>query len=128
LDVVNTSDPYDSTGNNSGQAMGAGKEQRRVLTLSNGQEIWDLAGNIMEWTDWTLGGSLALGPTTCSATRTEIPSVSCAALAAADYMPNNPAGIAAASYDSTYGLGFFTGGTSGAAVRGGWRAALSAYG
>lgn len=34
---------YYGTGNASG-------DQRRTLTLSNGQVIWDLAGNAMEWT------------------------------------------------------------------------------
>lgn len=49
LSVTNTSDPYNQTGNNSGQAAGAGKEQRRTHTLSNGKVIWDFAGNVFEW-------------------------------------------------------------------------------
>ncbi len=29
------------------------------LVLSNGQVIWDFSGNMWEWVDWTLGGSLS---------------------------------------------------------------------
>jgi hypothetical protein len=54
LAVVNVNDPYDSTQGsagapNSSQAAGSGKEQRRTLNLSNGEVIWDLAGNVLEW-------------------------------------------------------------------------------
>ena len=37
---------YYSTGQSSGN-------QRRTLTLSNGEVIWDLAGNVLEWTNGT---------------------------------------------------------------------------
>lgn len=33
-----------------------GGNQRRTLTLSNGQVIWDLAGNVWEWTSGTVAG------------------------------------------------------------------------
>jgi len=33
-----------------------GGNQRRTLTLANGQVIWDLAGNVLEWTDATMSG------------------------------------------------------------------------
>jgi hypothetical protein len=42
-------DPYDQTGNTAAQAAGSGKEQRRTHTLSNGETIWDFAGNVTEW-------------------------------------------------------------------------------
>lgn len=121
LAVTNANDPYDGTGNTSVQAMGAGKEQRRTFTLSNGEVIWDLVGNVWEWTDWTIGNTLASGPTTCTATWTEIPNVSCGDLEAVDYMPSNPAVVTAANYNSNFGLGRFFGGTGGAAFRGGYR-------
>jgi len=44
---TNDSDGYNGTGNVSGN-------QRRTLTLSNGQVIWDFAGNAWEWTTGTI--------------------------------------------------------------------------
>jgi type II secretory pathway pseudopilin PulG len=41
-------DPYYGTGNTSPS------EQRRTLTLSNGQTIWDIAGNVWEWVDYSI--------------------------------------------------------------------------
>jgi hypothetical protein len=112
LAVTNTDDPYIGTGNNSGQAAGSGWEQKRTHTLSNGQVIWDFAGNVYEWVDWSSGGGLTPGPTSCVAAWTQFPDVSCGALAAADYMPGNPAGVASSNYNSNYGLGYFLGGDS----------------
>jgi formylglycine-generating enzyme required for sulfatase activity len=119
LAVTNTGDPYDGTGNNSGQAAGSGWEQKRTHTLSNGATVWDIAGNVWEWTDWSLGGGLTSGPTSCTAAWTELPDVACGALAAADYLPDNPSGQTAATYNANYGLGRLYGGSGGAALRGG---------
>ncbi|MCB0361455.1 MAG: hypothetical protein KDD35_01955 [Bdellovibrionales bacterium] len=49
LQVLDVSDPYSLTGNSSFENWGYGKEQRRTLTLRNGQVIWDLSGNVGEW-------------------------------------------------------------------------------
>lgn len=52
---ANSSDSagYEGTGNGSSN----GQEQRRTFTLSNGEVIWDLAGNVTEFTDKTITGS-----------------------------------------------------------------------
>lgn len=48
------SDGYYGTGNSSTDSTTTlslvGKSQRRTLTLTNGEVIWDLSGNIWEWT------------------------------------------------------------------------------
>ncbi len=119
LAVFDISDPYNGTGNNFGQPAGSGWEQKRTHTLSNGTVLWDIAGNVWEWIDWSLGGGLTSGPTSCVNAVTELPDVSCGALSAADYLPDNPSGQTASSYNSSYGLGTFFGGTGGTAYRGG---------
>ena len=45
---TNDSDGYYLTGNT------AGSNQRRTLTLTNGEVIWDFAGNVQEWTSGTI--------------------------------------------------------------------------
>ncbi len=47
LAVSNTGDGYSDTGNVSPS------NQKRSLTLSNGEVIWDLSGNVWEWTSGT---------------------------------------------------------------------------
>ena len=49
ISILDTNDYYDQTGNNETQLRGFGKEQRRTHFLSNGEMIWDLAGNAGEW-------------------------------------------------------------------------------
>ncbi|MDB5179864.1 MAG: hypothetical protein JWN12_496 [Candidatus Saccharibacteria bacterium] len=52
------SDGYSGTGNTTGS------NQRRTLTLSNGEVIWDLAGNATEWTSGTVAANQQPGQTT----------------------------------------------------------------
>ncbi len=92
---------------------------KRTHTLSNSQLIWDFAGNIHDWVDWSLGGGLTTGPTICAEGWTQFPLVTCGALSIADYMPENPQGIIANNYNSNYGLGQFYGVGGGGVRRGG---------
>lgn len=54
LEAGTDDQPYDGTGNSDSQAGNSGWEQRRTHTLSNGEVIWDMAGNAWEMTDWTV--------------------------------------------------------------------------
>jgi hypothetical protein len=49
LSVSDVTDAWDQTGNNSGEAVGFGWEQKRQHTLSNGETIWDFGANVHEW-------------------------------------------------------------------------------
>lgn len=48
-DPSDVQDPYFATLNDLLDSYGSGREQKRTLTLSNGEVIWDLAGNVKEW-------------------------------------------------------------------------------
>ena len=54
LTVTNIADPYNGTGNSSLDLPGFGWEQKRTHTVLNGNIIWDFAGNVNEWIDWTI--------------------------------------------------------------------------
>jgi prepilin-type N-terminal cleavage/methylation domain-containing protein len=51
-------DGYNGTGNTAGQTATTngvqGNAQRRTLTLTNGEVIWDFPGNVWEWTNATI--------------------------------------------------------------------------
>jgi hypothetical protein len=87
---------------------------KRTHKLKNGEEIWDLSGNVYEWTDWSSNdSSFTLGPTSCSAPWQELNVVNCPALPSDSYMP------LITSNTSTQNIGRFYGGSGGAALRGG---------
>ncbi len=114
LSAAADNDPYNGTGNTDSGAMGSGKEQKRTFTLSNGEVIWDLSGNVWEWVDWDLANAGPQeGPKTCAAGWIELPNVSCVELSSSQYMPF------ITNLTSTNGIGRFWGGPGGAALRGG---------
>lgn len=89
---------------------------KRVLTLSTGDAVWDVAGNVYEWVDWDAADDgFTTGPTSCETGFHEMSSSSCAALRDDEYKPLG-------SFDSSHGVGqwFGSGGSGdGAATRGG---------
>ena len=100
---------------------------KRTFSLSNGEEIWDFAGNVNEYVDWESGGdTVHPGPNTCPHVLPpqEYYEVDCPELSPNDFWPANPAGIEEYSF-KTYGLGSFMGTTDsrriyrGYALRGG---------
>lgn len=50
LETTDESDPWNGTG----FTAVTGWHQRRTFHLSNGSVVWDLAGNLFEWVDWTV--------------------------------------------------------------------------
>lgn len=98
---------------------GTGRDLRAKHTLSNGQEVFDLAANVDEWVDFdkdTVG--FQEHTTVCSSSGgfIEFPSVSasCPGLVDVDYNTSN------GGYDSNQGIGqYYASGGSGAIQRGG---------
>lgn len=91
---------------------GSGRDTRAKHLLSNGSEIFDISGNVAEWTDWDEGTvGFQTGPTSCS--HAELNSVACGTLADSDYNTSN------GGYTNSDGAGYFYGGSGGAAHRGG---------
>jgi len=58
LTVSNVNDSYNQTNNSSTN----GWEQKRTHTLSNGEVIWDFAGNVWEWVDRTITTQTGMTP------------------------------------------------------------------
>ena len=56
--TTNDSDDYFNTGN----GISSGPNQRRTLTLTNGEVVWDLVGNVWEWTSGQTNGTTAQQP------------------------------------------------------------------
>lgn len=83
----------------------------------HGKELWDFAGNLGEWVDWTQeqdSDDFSKGPTLCGpGFWMNLYNVSCSALTPQDVIPST--GVA--SFQE--GLGMFFGGAGGAAFRGG---------
>jgi hypothetical protein len=103
------------------QPMGSGKEQRRTMTLSNGQVIWDFAGHNWEWVDWSVGGPLDNAPACNQVLHGSLLTFqnNCQSAVAADFMPSNPANISLLDYTSAnYNIGTLTGGTTQSLSRG----------
>jgi len=65
------SNSYVGTNNSSGETAATyglqGNSQRRTLTLSNGSVIWDLSGNVWEWTQGSIPGNQQTGLSSDSA-------------------------------------------------------------
>ena len=113
-------DPYSGTGNNSGQAVGSGWEQKRTYTLNNGSVVWDLAGNLWEPVDWSVDPGLTKAPNCTTGSIIDLKDVinlvpqKCKDIPTIDYLPLDSTFTIAAN-----GIGGFWGGPGEAALRGG---------
>ncbi|MBY0314699.1 MAG: hypothetical protein K2Q26_04225 [Bdellovibrionales bacterium] len=92
---------------------GTGRNARARLTLSNGSVIWDLAGNVWEFLDWSSAdGVLTVGPTTCNTGVWNDLTVTCPAFAANQWGPEG-------SWTNAQGTGQWYGDSGGVLRRGG---------
>ncbi len=101
---------------------GTGRNVKARHTLSNGEQIWDLSGNINEWINWTITyDAITSPPSGCGVSGDhEAMAPTCASLLEFQYKPLNPLGIATSSYTSAnYGLGLILQGTATPVLRGG---------
>ncbi|MDO8482477.1 MAG: hypothetical protein Q7S86_01500, partial [bacterium] len=96
-----TGQVWSATGYVSG---GDNKSQLRTHVLSNGNVIWDIAGNVWEWTDAYVNGT-AEKPTPVVDAWTEYPNIT-------NYLGLNYARPQNISASSTYGFGQYYGGTT----------------
>lgn len=129
LAVSDPSNPYSDTSNSSPSL------EKRTHILSNGEEIWDLGANVMEWVDWDSSDvGFTVGPTNCVdqnvVSLNNVFSLNCYqnTIFDDDFVPGNPNNVTPiTSYYSNYGLGGFRGGSGGAALRGGFYYGGTAY-
>lgn len=111
--------PWNPCGYGSGDGsidFGDNRNERAKFQLASGYVIFDFAGNVSEWVDWTAGGDYDLAPINCSNNEVELNDIASDAtcsLASSDYAQMN------LSFDSNQGLGKFSGGAGGYARRGG---------
>ncbi|MCB9090913.1 MAG: BspA family leucine-rich repeat surface protein, partial [Halobacteriovoraceae bacterium] len=94
---------------------GTGRNTKAMLIFSNGQTVWDMAGNGWEWVDWSgSDSSFTVASGVCSGSDVELNTVSCGVLSYDDYMPDDN------TLTSTNGVGTFYSscGSGGAVSRG----------
>lgn len=123
LAASDDNDPYFGTGNSASQGLGGGKEQKRTHVLSNGEVIWDLAGNLLERVDWSPWGPMNRVPTpNCVSFGGELQHSNCTDISETQFLPANPISVDPVDYGTRYGMGYvFFGPTAGSVVtRGGF--------
>ena len=90
-------DGYNGTGNSSGN-------QRRTLTLTNGEVIWDMAGNVSEWTSASIAANAQPGLSGESAYATKQWNNASLLMNGLPYS-SQPAAAGAGSWSSSQGIG-----------------------
>ena len=100
-------DPYSGTGNTANNGFScpfagtdSGKEQRRTFTLSNNEVVWDLSGNVWEWTNDIITSSA------CSDGTMPVPCTGWVEYSdVSNFMSANWTRLPNSSWNYTYGVG-----------------------
>lgn len=104
--AASTDDSDDLIGITGGIGTGSGSNSSRVLWLSSGDAIWDLSGNLWEWTS---GSSTGAQPGTSGYSWVQYPSVSSLGNVPATSFPSalmsTPSLASIASWNSNQGIG-----------------------
>ena len=112
LNIIDINDPYNQTQNNASQAFDSGLEQKRTHNLSSGNTIWDFAGNVSEWVNWSTNATgYSIGPKDAPPNLMELGTLA-GSLTSSDLQSS-------LGFGSFFGLGQWIGGTGGALYRGG---------
>jgi prepilin-type N-terminal cleavage/methylation domain-containing protein len=101
---TDNNDGYNGTGNSSA----SGANQRRTLTLSNGEVIWDLAGNVFEWTAGQTNGTTAQQPGVAGnaySSYVEWPNITTSGTLSPNVFPSGTGLSGAGSWTSSNGIG-----------------------
>jgi len=118
LPASDDSNGYSGTGNTAGQTATTygmqGNSQKRTLTLTNGETIWDMAGNVWEWTAGTKTGGQPTG--TPGAWR-EWTAVSGGTISPSPY-PSTTGLSGASAWNSSNGIGMIYSDSADATLRG----------
>lgn len=118
----NDNDGYINTGNTTGS------NQRRTLTLTNGEVIWDLAGNICEWTSGqTTGGQPGVSGETSFAWK-EWTAVNAPGALTVSPFPSDIELSGAGAWSAAYGVGRLLSNASDSVFRGLYRGGYWANG
>jgi len=109
---TNDTNGYASTNNTTGS------NQKRTLTLTNGEVIWDLAGNVWEWTSGqTTGGQPGISGETAFAWK-DWPAVNVTGTLAVNPFPSGTGLSGASAWNATNGIGRLYSYVGDATVRG----------
>ena len=107
-------DGYFGTGNSSA----SGTNQRRTLTLSNGEVIWDMAGNVYEWTSGQTAGNQPGVAGNAYASWIQWPNVTTTGSLAVNPFPAGTGITGSSAWTSTQGIGQLLSSTTDASLLG----------
>lgn len=119
-------DPSDANGY-AGETN-TGGNQKRTLTLTNGQVIWDIAGNVWQWTAGTVAGGQPGVTGNNYASWIEWPNVTTNGTLAVNPFPSGTGLTGSNTWNSSKGVGMLISSTTDAGLSGFVRGGYWAYG